>query len=101
MKSAVGPAQRTVSGRRGSIVREMRRELLPHGVGDGGVVPSKAGESCLQCSLTSGIQLSADRIIVVQIQQAQQRPERHPMHDKGTDNDTKRDQDDQVTEGKI
>ena len=79
-----------------SVVCQMRRELLPDGVRDRRFVVRKARESGTQRAFTRRTQFATDRIVVMQIERAQERLERQSLDHQRAEDDRERGQHDQV-----
>ena len=78
------------------FVRQMRRELLPDGVRDRRSVVREARQSGPQRAFARRAHFAADRIVVVQVERAQQRLERQSLDHQRAEHHRERGQHDQV-----
>ena len=76
----------------------MRGELLPDGVRGWRGIVVQARQRRLQRAVARGAALLADRIVVVQIEGAQQRLEREPLDDQRAEHDAERGEHDEVAD---
>ena len=70
--------------------RQVRREFLAHGIRNRRIVIGKSRERCLQRTFACAIELPSHRILVMQVERAQQRLECQPLNHECSEYDSKR-----------
>src|SRR3984893_7543122 len=76
----------------------MDLEFQAHSLGGGRSVAGEGAERGFERAFTSRADLPPDRIVIVEVECPDERPERQPLHDEGPDDHGKRRQDDEVAE---
>ena len=71
-------------------------ELPTHGFGRRRIVVGERGQRRLQRALARHLDLPADRIVIVDVENPDERPQRQPLQDERPDDDRKRCQDNEV-----
>jgi hypothetical protein len=97
---AVGQPPGVAGVRRGVLGSQVGDELLPDRIGDRRSVVLDPGQPGAQRAFARGADFMADRVIVPQVEPAQERLERESLERERAEHDGRRGQHDQVAKGK-